>query len=222
MRRTPYRAAGGILLTLAGATILMGIITAEALYPAAYRTDQNTISDLGGTRPPDSVVVQPSAAIFDTTMVVTGLAIIAAAYLLYRALGRRALAISTGLLGLGVLGVGIFPGNTGPHPLFAMLTFIAGGIAAIASAPAVSSPLRYVFAGFGAVALAALAAGLFLLDWSPIADLGEGGLERWVAYPVVLWLVGFGSQVAVVAPRPAAHSGGSERDVGELAPPPVR
>ena len=221
MNQTRYRSAGGTLLVLAGATILMGIITAEALYPAAYRTDQNTISDLGGTRPPDSVVFQPSAGIFDTTMVVTGLAIIAAAYLLHKALGRRALTVSTGLLGTGVLGVGIFPGDTGPHPLFAMLTFIAGGIAAIASARAVTPPLRYVFTGFGAVALAALAVALFPLDWNPIAELGEGGIERWVAYPVVLWLVGFGSQVAAVAPRPAAHAGGAAGD-GALASPPVR
>lgn len=190
-----YRSAAGILLTLAGMTILMGIITAEALYPADYRTDQNTISDLGGTRPPGSVVRQPSAAIFDTTMVVTGLAIIAAAYLAYRGLGRRTVAIATGLLGLGVLGVGVFPGHTEPHPLFAMLAFTAGGIAAIASARTVASPLRYVFAGSGAVALAALAIGIVLLDWGPVAELGEGGIERWVAYPVVLWLVGYGSQL---------------------------
>ena len=220
MRELSYRSVGGVLLALAGATMLMGIITAEALYPAAYHTDQNTISDLGGTKPPDSVVLQPSAAIFDTTMVLTGLATIAAGYLIYRALGRRAIAVSTGLLGLGVLGVGVFPGNTEPHPLFALLSFVAGGTAAIASARTVSPPLRYAFAAFGAVTLAALAAGLFLLDWSPIAELGEGGIERWVAYPVVLWMVGFGCYVAGLAPGPADRRGGSERETAELASPP--
>jgi hypothetical protein len=35
-----------------------------------------------------------------------------------------------------VLGVGVFPGHIEPHPLFAMLAFIAGGIAAIASSRA--------------------------------------------------------------------------------------
>jgi precorrin-6B methylase 2 len=39
MRYISRRAVGGTLLLLAGAAILMGIITAEALYPAAYRTD---------------------------------------------------------------------------------------------------------------------------------------------------------------------------------------
>jgi hypothetical protein len=35
VNQTRYRSAGGTLLVLAGAAILMGIITAEALYPAA-------------------------------------------------------------------------------------------------------------------------------------------------------------------------------------------
>ena len=30
--------------------------------------------------------------------------------------------------------------------------------------------------------------GFFLLDWGPVAELGDGGIERWIAYPAVLWL----------------------------------
>ena len=37
---------GGALLTIAGVTILMGIITAEALYPNIFTTGGNEISDL--------------------------------------------------------------------------------------------------------------------------------------------------------------------------------
>ena len=36
----------GVLLFLGGATVLMGIITAEALYPAAYSTHSQSVSDL--------------------------------------------------------------------------------------------------------------------------------------------------------------------------------
>jgi len=36
---------------------------------------------------------------------------------------------------------------------------------------------------------------LTVADWSPVASLGEGGVERWVAYPVVLWTVSFGSSL---------------------------
>jgi len=193
----------GTLLFLAGAVVLMGIITAEALYPASYSTASNTVSDLGGTLPSEGgVVLQPSATIFDATMVVSGLMILAAAYGLQRALGRRAVTVPTALLGIGVLGVGIFPGNTGLHPLFALLAFVAGGLAAILSYKVSESPLRYVVAVLGAVALLMLVLGMLgapqpdgmglLGNEGPIAALGAGGLERWVAYPVVLWLTTFG------------------------------
>jgi hypothetical protein len=89
--RAPLKLAGALLFT-AGAGILMGIITAEALYPAAYSTFENTISDLGATRPPDSVVLQPSAAIFDITMLVTGAMIVVAAWLVHRSPGGDDLA----------------------------------------------------------------------------------------------------------------------------------
>jgi hypothetical protein len=62
----------GVLLSLAGAAILMGFITAEALYPGLYTTHTNTVSHLGASEPSNSVVLQPSAAIFDITMLVTG------------------------------------------------------------------------------------------------------------------------------------------------------
>jgi hypothetical protein len=78
---------------------------------------------------------------------------------------------------------------------------VAGGVAAITSYLIVVSPLRYVVLGLGSVALAALVIGLFLLDWGPVEALGEGGMERWVAYPVVLWLVGFGGYLAADPPR---------------------
>jgi hypothetical protein len=37
------------------------------------------------------------------------------------------------------------------------------------------------------------ALGVFFPKWGPVAELGEGGIERWIVYPVVLWLVAFGS-----------------------------
>jgi hypothetical membrane protein len=201
--RPSYRKATGALLFLAGAVVLMGIITAEALYPADYSTAGNTVSDLGGSRPSEGgVVLQPSATIFDATMVVSGVMIMAAAYGLHRAFGRRAVTIPTALLGLGVLGVGFFPGNTGLHPIFALLAFVSGGVAAILSYKVSVSPLRYIVVALGATALLMLVLGIvgapqpdgmgLLGNAGPIAALGAGGVERWVAYPVVLWLTVFG------------------------------
>jgi hypothetical membrane protein len=201
--RPTFRKAAGALLFLAGAVVLMGIITAEALYSADYSTAANTVSDLGGTRPSEGgVVLQPSATVFDATMVVSGVMIVAAALSLQLASGRRALTIPTALLGLGVLGVGIFPGNTGLHPIFALLAFVAGGLAAILSYKASDSPLRYIVVALGATTLLMLVLGILgapqpdgmglLGNAGPIAALGSGGMERWVAYPVVLWLTTFG------------------------------
>lgn len=110
------RIAGGLLFT-GGAATLMGIITAEALYPARYGAARNVISDLGGSRPPNSVILQPSATIFDFTMVGVGVLVIGGAYFLRTARWGLATTIPVGLLGVGMLGLGIFPGNSDLHPL---------------------------------------------------------------------------------------------------------
>jgi hypothetical membrane protein len=210
--RAPLKLAGALLFT-AGAAIFMGIITAEALYPAAYSTSANTISDLGGTRPPDSVVLQPSAAIFDITMLVTGAMIIAAAWLIHRAFRRRAVAISLAAYGLGVLGIGIFPGDTTPHPLIAMFVFIAAGVAAILAYQVEPAPLRQISVALGTITLASLVLGNYFLEWGPVAELGEGGIERWIAYPAVLWLTVLGGYLmsspakAPTASPPASQPG---------------
>jgi hypothetical membrane protein len=83
--RAPEKIAGGLLL-VAGATILMGIITAEALYIAPYTTRME-ISDLGATDA--GFILPPSSAIFNATMLVTGAMIIVGAWFTHRALHRR-------------------------------------------------------------------------------------------------------------------------------------
>jgi hypothetical membrane protein len=198
--RAPHKIAGSLLLT-AGATIVMGIITAEALYTNTYNAHME-ISDLGATEA--GVVLHPSSTIFDVTMMVAGAMIIVAAWFAHRALQRRAVTIPTGLLGLGALGVGIFPGNIHPqHPLFAYTAFLAGGLAVLLSAAVTPQPLRAAFAVMGAVSLAFTLASVFLLDWGPVARLELGGVERWMVYPVLLWLVGFGGHLATRQPQRA-------------------
>jgi hypothetical membrane protein len=209
---TPARLAhiAGVLLFIAGAVALMGIITAESLYPSGYTTGGSMISDLGGTEPPNSIVVQPSAAIFDATMIVVGILIILGALGVYAAQRRKSLAIPLALFGVGALGVGIFPGHTGAiHQVFAMLTFIAGGVAAILSLWSLRGPLRYISAGLGAITLVNFIAYAILQDGWFVAGLGVGGLERWIAYPIVLWVIALGGYLlgmrddAAGAPRGA-------------------
>ena len=188
----PYQKTAGALLFLAGSICLMGIITAESFYPAGYSTSASEISDLGSTRPPNSVIHQPSAVIFNTTMILIGLMILIAVYFVQKVYKKPLASIPMGLLGLGALGVGIFPGNVTPwHGLFSLLTFFSGGIAAITSSKIINSPFSFLGVIFGAITLFGIFSAIFLGNpFTPI--LGVGGAERWVAYPIILWLIGFG------------------------------
>ena len=188
---------GGALLSLAGGIILLGIITAEALYPRAYGTGANAISDLGGTEPPNSLVFQPSAGVFDGSMIVVGLLVLAGTWFVHRAFGRRSMTIPLALLGVGALGVGLFPGNTGtPHALFAMLTFVSGGVASLTGSRVATAPFRYLSMLLGALSLLTLVAYMTLGDANPMAGLGIGGIERWIVYPTVVWVTAFGGYLA--------------------------
>jgi hypothetical membrane protein len=194
------RRVAGLLLSVAGVAILMGSITAEALHPGPYNTHADTLSHLGASEPPDSVVVQPSAGIFDGTMLAAGALILLGVWFAHRALRRRVVTVPTALLGLGVFGVGVFPlTNPGMHTMFAMLAFFAGGFAVLLSARVTPSPFRQLWAVLGALSLTAITLGVVALDWAPVAALGEGGIERWNSYPIVLWLVAFGSHLITTA-----------------------
>lgn len=184
-----FRKTAGCLLFLAGVITFMGIITGEIFYPQGYSTAHNEISDLGSTRLPEAAIFQPSATIFNTVMIVAGILVIIGAAFFQRASERRVLSIPLMLLGTGALGVGLFPGNvTGWHPFFAALTFISGGVAVILSSRVSNGPFRHLSICLGVIGLGAL----FFADvFIPI--LGNGGTERWVAYPVLFWLTGFGS-----------------------------
>jgi len=198
------RRLAGLLLVLAGSVILLGIITAEATYPDTYTTHENEISDLGATRPPNSIIRQPSATIFNSTMMLAGALLLAATYLLHRGVGVRRVTISIGLLGLGVLGVGIFPGDKEvPHPIFALVAFVSGGVAAVLSARVQAAPARHASVLLGGVTLVSLVFALFGSSSSLYEELGDGGVERWIAYPVVLWAVLFGGYLMA----PAAEEG---------------
>ena len=191
--RPRFLAAAGALLLVSGFVVLMGIITAEALYPMGYSTAKNAISDLGSTAPPNSVTFRPSAAIFDSTMIAAGLLALAAGLCLQRGSRRVLPAVFAELTGLGILGVGIFPSNYGNvHTAFAILIFFAGGLAAIVAARIQRPPFNVISVILGLITLVTIIMSMILGDGSPMAGLGLGGVERWIAYPIVAWVMSFG------------------------------
>jgi len=184
-------AVAGVALLLTGGISLLGIITAEAYHPD-YATTQE-ISDLGSTAPPDPVSYEPTATIFNGTMLICGALVLVAAYVLSRAGRPRVLWLPLGIFGFGVFGVGVFPGDMTPwHGLFALLTFTSGGIAAVLAARATPTPFSYVSMLFGGFSLASLLYALVIGDTGPLAGLEFGGIERWVVYPLLVWVTGLG------------------------------
>jgi hypothetical membrane protein len=139
--RQRLAAVAGILYSSAGFVLLMGIITAETKYPIFrhYATRQE-ISDLGGTRQPQGLVTQPSAMIFDTTMLITGVLLLAGAFVLWRLYRDRMLTVVSTLFGAGAFLVGIFPGNTTPHVYVALIAFVFAPLTAIAVFRVTSGP----------------------------------------------------------------------------------
>lgn len=180
----------GFLFFLAGACILMGIVTAEIFYPVPYSTAANMISSLGATPPPHSIIYQPSASIFDLATFLAGACIILAAVFLRKT--KQSFFLATLVFGIGTLGVGIFPAyHVVDHPIAALLAFTGGGLAAIFSAKLIQGPLQLIVSVLGIIALLFLFLGLFMPS-TVVVFLGKGGTERWVAYPIILWLVVFG------------------------------
>jgi hypothetical membrane protein len=184
----------GLLFFLAGSFALMGIITAEAFYPSGtgYTTFHSEVSDLGATRPPNSIIYQPSSSIFNTTMLLSGLMTLTATFYQHRYFRKLLVSIPLGLFGLGLVGIGIFPGDKIPyHGMFAMLTFLSGGFSAIASAKIASTPFKYIGILLGSIALLTWFAAVFV-PAIIFPYIGIGGTERWIVYSLVLWLTGLG------------------------------
>ena len=103
----------GLLFFLAGAILLMGIVTAEIFYPPGYSISQDMISTLGSSPPPNKIIKQPSADIFDTVMMLSGTLILAGVYLM-RKKSEKLLMFTMSLMGIGAVGVGVFPAF---HPI---------------------------------------------------------------------------------------------------------
>lgn len=175
----------GVAFVGTGALTLLGFVTAAALFPG-YSIATETISALGAAGVPAG-----SRAVFNATMVVSGLLLVVGAYGLHRTYGRHLL---TGLVaitgGVGFVGVGLFPAGAGlSHFVAAMVAFVGAGATALTVATVVRGAFGALAAVFGVLELSALVAFVAVGGANP---LGVGGLERWVAYLGLVWAIAFG------------------------------
>ncbi len=177
----------GALIFAASAQFTIAMIVAEALYPD-YSVAQNFISDLGATCRATCIVVQPTSIIFSSSVTLLGLLVIVASYFIKRQFKSLVLTVLVIMTGLGAVGVGVFPETMGIiHPIVSLITFIFAGFSAIASYKLQKVPLSYFSLVLGAITLVAL--GLYVSD--AYLGLGQGGMERMIVYPSLIWAMGF-------------------------------
>jgi hypothetical membrane protein len=190
--RLNYLNAAGALLFIGVLQWFLIVIAAETLFPG-YTTRANDLSDLASTVWPNMSLVQPSAMMFNATMLLLGLTLLISASLIYYATEKRLFTTLLAITGLAAMAVGVFPGDTGTiHGLVAMVCFVTAPLSAIAAYRLVNRPLGYFSVVIGVFSLIALFSAVFLGESSPFLAFGRGGEERAVAYPVLLWMIGFG------------------------------
>lgn len=99
------------------------------------------------------------------------------------------------------MGVGLFPENVRPmHGIVTPIALLFGGLSAIASYKLQKPPLSYASVVLGALSLVASVLfypylGLPRESVTTYLGLGKGTMERIVIYPILLWIIGFGSHL---------------------------
>jgi hypothetical membrane protein len=198
----------GALLFVGVAQFSVMLIVAEAFYPG-YTISNNYISDLAAKCDSTCIFIQPSSAIFDGSIVLLGILLLATAYFLYRSGRNRPLTFCITLAGIGCIGVGtpffIFTSVASAktlHTIFSFITFVFIGFSAISAYTVQRAPMRYlsVLAGIATlIALVLFASKIYL-------GLGYGGMERMIVYPVMVWAIGFGGHLMGLEEKSASKS----------------
>lgn len=184
-----YKRAAGILIFTGAVQFIIGMNVAEFLYPG-YSVSNNFISDLGATcRGSTCTVNQPSATIFNLSVSLLGLFILIGSYFLWREFQSPVVPILFALTGIGAIGVGMFPETSGMiHEFVSLIAFLFGGLSAISSIKIAKAPISYFSVLMGITSLIALV----LFAFEIYLGFGPGGMERMIAYPMLLWAAGFG------------------------------
>jgi hypothetical membrane protein len=186
-----YRHAAGVLLFIGAVQFVLGMLISEFLYPG-YSASVNYISDLGATCRTTCIIYQPSASIFNTSISLLGVLALVSSYFIWREFHNRSISLLIGLSGIGMVGVGLFPETAGiVHLITSFIAFFFGGLSAIATYKLVKAPFAYLSVLMGMISLIALA--LFISKI--FLGLGPGGMERMIAYPLLLWVIGFGGNL---------------------------
>lgn len=194
--RTDDRSLAGVLFLIGSVQFLLAMLVGEGMRPA-YSISTNAISDLG---------LDSTALLFNASILLLGILTLAAAYFYHRTHKLLWLTIPFFLAGIGPIGVGLFPENVAVlHGIFALISFLFGGLVAILVSFRTRPPFRYLGIVLGAAGLVALV----LFTSGQYLGIGFGGMERMIAYPVLFWEIAFGGYLMSV-PEPVPANPSSE------------
>lgn len=178
------------------------IVVANA-WDTPFSLSQNPISDLGNTACglySARYVCSPLHDLMNASFIVLGAFMGFGSALIYNGFKKTTgsyigFSLMT-IAGFGTVLVGLFPENTisGLHGLGALLVFLLGNLALVVLGSVLDMPklLRYYTLLSGFVGLLAL----ILYGLKNYLGLGDGGMERLVAYPQTFWLIIFGIYIS--------------------------
>ena len=191
VRHSPLKIAG-VLYVVAVFQFFVFELVAETLYPG-YSIARNYISDLGATcfNPPSTlhcVVHQPTANIYDATVFLLGLMLLAGTCFVYYGTRKKFYCVSAAVADIAILLTGVFPENTGwIHAIDSEFLFCFLGISLVLAWTIVNGAvIRYMPATFGALTLV-----LTIFD-VPAGLVGAGGQERLLVLSALVGLLSIG------------------------------
>jgi hypothetical membrane protein len=190
--RTNTLKIGGLLYVVAVFQFFILELVAETLYPG-YSVASNYISDLGATcvKPPstlDCVVHQPAASIFDATVSLMGLMLLAGACFVYYGTRKKPYLIASAVAYVAIFLVGVLPENTGQaHVDDSFFVFAFVGISLLLASTIVNGRIiSYLMVAFGAMTL------FFTFTDVPARQVGVGGQERLLVLSALVGLLVLG------------------------------
>ena len=176
----------GVLLFVLAAQFMTVIMLGTSMAPG-YDVAGGAISDLG--------VLDETALLFNTSLLVTGALNLVAGYLLYRSHRRPWLLATFMVAAIGTIGAGLVPLDRGGlHGLSALVAFLFFNLEALGAVAVVRGPMKVVTALAGVAGLTFVALMVVGDAGNPavFGPIGHGGAERMIVYPVMLWMLALG------------------------------
>ena len=188
-KRLDTTTLSGSFFLIGGIQWFLGLLAAESWYDG-YSSRIDYVSDLG---------IGPTALIYNLSVFILGAFTVVGAFFLYSSQERKLLPALLTISGIGAMGVGVFPGYLQPmHSISTLLAILFGAFGAIASYTYQKKPMSIIAVVLGMMSFVlsmVFIPYLGLPTGSTVTFLGmaKGSLERWAIYPILAWIIGFGS-----------------------------